>query len=823
MDRKDQQIRLSEISEISRLIKSPEVDEVTKRRAVRRLTELALQPVNSDVPNNQSSQQPRTDIEIEYGVEPRTPDELEQAISQLYDKQKYLTVENNIINNYLVGANAGTWRWSPESGDAFFSEQLINMTGYELDDFSDGSGLKMDDIIHPDDVRAENEKLQKCIDGSDIYCCEVRVTRKDGKEIWIEDKGRVFERDSDGKAVLMLGTSIDITERKTLEKYQKLNSNVLKLINKSSDAQSMTEQIVEVIEQEKDIDAVGIRLKDSEDYPYHAQRGFPSEFLQTENSLIEYSNLGEVCRDSNGNSKLECTCGLILSGKIDPNNPLFTEYGSFWTNNSTSMLDLPIEQDPRYNPRNHCVHFGYGSIALIPIKNVGEIVGLLQINSHNEGMFSQQIIDQLEETALHIGEAIVRKKLEESLAISAERLALATRAGGVGIWDYDVSNNKLEWDEQMYALYGISPDDFAGAYESWRDGIHPDDMERGDNEIQMALRGENEFNTEFRVQWPDGTIHHIRALSYVQRDSTGKPLRMIGTNWDITNQKQLNEELIESREKFSKLFELNPSACGLSDVDTGEYTELNDAFYKLLGYKKDEVIGKTPFELGIISKETAKVIIEQAGIKGTIIDAEADLITKNGDVLHVLLSAENIVIGGVEYRYTVVNDITEFRELQDKIYELTLHDELTGLGNRRLLKQEYEKLEKSGRKYPISLITGDILDFKIVNDTFGHNAGDEVLKEISKILQEELRSDDIIIRMGGDEFVALLPLTDEKTALVIQKRIETRLATEKTKHPVKLSMGIATSYQKADYKDFDEFLTAADKRMYENKRFQKGI
>jgi len=136
-----------------------------------------------------------------------------------------------------------------------------------------------------------------------------------------------------------------------------------------------------------------------------------------------------------------------------------------------------------------------------------------------------------------------RGQAEEALKQLSERLSLATRAGSVGIWDFDVVNNMLIWDDQMFALYGITREQFSGAYDAYQAGFHPDDRLQGDVEIQMALNGEKEFNIEFRVLWPDGSTHYIRALAIVQRDSEGKPLRMIGTNWDITEQKTAEEEL----------------------------------------------------------------------------------------------------------------------------------------------------------------------------------------------------------------------------------------------------------------------------------------
>ncbi|MDD5285211.1 MAG: ATP-binding protein [Desulfuromonadaceae bacterium] len=158
----------------------------------------------------------------------------------------------------------------------------------------------------------------------------------------------------------------------------------------------------------------------------------------------------------------------------------------------------------------------------------------------------------------------LKEKTEECLSAREAvdtanyRLSLATKAGGVGIWDYDVVNNRLIWDDQMYRLYGITPDTFSGAYEAWTAGLHPDDLLRGDKEIQMALSGENEFDTEFRVVWPDGSIHNIRALGIVQRDTSGKPSNMIGTNWDITRSKQFEEKLLVFSDQMkNKNFELD--------------------------------------------------------------------------------------------------------------------------------------------------------------------------------------------------------------------------------------------------------------------------
>ena len=146
----------------------------------------------------------------------------------------------------------------------------------------------------------------------------------------------------------------------------------------------------------------------------------------------------------------------------------------------------------------------------------------------------------------------------------------------------------------------------------------------------------------------------------------GKPA-IFGVTKDISR-------IYLSEEKFSKLFHLNPSASGLSDMHTHHYIEVNEAFYSLFGYNKNEVIGKTAFDLGIFTLEAANAILQAADSTGAVTNAEASLKAKNGDIKHVLLSSENICVQDKKYRFTVVHDITERKQaeqaLQKKAAEL---------------------------------------------------------------------------------------------------------------------------------------------------------
>ena len=178
-----------------------------------------------------------------------------------------------------------------------------------------------------------------------------------------------------------------------------------------------------------------------------------------------------------------------------------------------------------------------------------------------------------------------------------KRLSLATNAARIGVWDWEIDENRLVWNEQMYALYGIPEEDFTGAYAAWQNGLHPDDKKRGDDEIGMALREEKQFDTEFRVLWPSGEVRSIKAIARVQRDAAGKPLRMIGVNYDITDIKQAERELRDAKETLSLI--LNSVAEAIYGIDmNGCCTFCNQSCLELLGYESpEEVLGKNMHDL----------------------------------------------------------------------------------------------------------------------------------------------------------------------------------------------------------------------------------
>lgn len=149
---------------------------------------------------------------------------------------------------------------------------------------------------------------------------------------------------------------------------------------------------------------------------------------------------------------------------------------------------------------------------------------------------------------LGIASDITEQKLAlEQVKRVSTRLALATQAGGIGVWELDIKNNIPVWDKQVFELYGFTKSDDLQESQIWKKSVLPEDQIRIEQEIQMAIRGEKNFDTEFRITWPNGSIHSIRTLATVQYNKFNEAVSMIGTNWDITEQKQTEAILLTAR------------------------------------------------------------------------------------------------------------------------------------------------------------------------------------------------------------------------------------------------------------------------------------
>jgi PAS domain S-box-containing protein len=209
--------------------------------------------------------------------------------------------------------------------------------------------------------------------------------------------------------------STDITSRKQSENFDILANEILEHLNRHVDSELMISSIIASIKSKTGFEAIAIRLKDGEDFPYYKTIGFDEKFVETERYLCSSDRNGNIIHDRNGDPILNCMCGNILCGRVDSSKSFFTDGGSFRSNNTTLLLASTTPQERLARTRNRCNSAGYESVALVPLRSGKEIVGLLQMNDHRTNIFSEDIIPFFERLGASIGIALMRNKAENEI------------------------------------------------------------------------------------------------------------------------------------------------------------------------------------------------------------------------------------------------------------------------------------------------------------------------------------------------------------------------------------------------------------------------
>jgi len=353
----------------------------------------------------------------------------------------------------------------------------------------------------------------------------------------------------------------DITERKQVESERNITVQLLSQSGGASSLHELLRGITSSLQRWSGCTAVGLRLRDHDDYPYYETHGFDSEFVLAENRLCATDVQGRLLRDASGNPILECMCGNILRGRFDPKLPFFTERGSFWTNSTSELLASTTEAERQSRTRNRCNGEGYESVALIPLRATGETFGLLQFNDQRKGMFSTALIELFERLAYNIALAVAQQKAVEALRTNEQKLrheqeilSEAQRIAHLGSWDWNIVTNELSWSDEVYRIFGMKPQEFGATYDAFLASVHVDDRESVKEAVNRALTDSGvRYSIEHRVVRPDGSHRVVYERGDVTFDPTGRPVRMIGTVHDITEQKVAELELRDALAEVERL------------------------------------------------------------------------------------------------------------------------------------------------------------------------------------------------------------------------------------------------------------------------------
>ena len=415
-----------------------------------------------------------------------------------------------------------------------------------------------------------------------------------------------------------------------------------------------------------------------------------------------------------------------------------------------------------------------------------------------------------------------RKQAEEALRKSEERYRILAENVKDVIWILDPETMCFLYvSPSVYSLRGYTPEEImaepidAALTPARAQSVR--DSTRRKVEDFLAGRQSSETYAVEEVEQPckDGSLVWTEVVTSIYRNKTNGRIEILGVARDISSRKLTEQKLQKSEEKYRLL--IKNAFESIVVVQDGMLKCCNPKSTELSGYSKEELLS-IPF-VEFIHPEDRELVVDQH--RKRIHGEEAEtryqyrVLCKDKSLRWVEMNSVLIEWQGKPATLNFQTDITKRKQSEDAILYLSYHDQLTGLYNRRFYEEELKRLDTE-RNFPISLVMADVNGLKLTNDAFGHMAGDKLLQDVATILKHECRSDEIAARIGGDEFMLLLPRTGEAEAEAIVQRIQKEIGRKKND-----SMILSVSFGWATKEDVTTDIAAvyiqAEDQMYRHK------
>ena len=411
------------------------------------------------------------------------------------------------------------------------------------------------------------------------------------------------------------------------------------------------------------------------------------------------------------------------------------------------------------------------------------------------------------------------------------RLQIALAAARFSVWDasFEPQHSErgvLTWSSDGAALLGLPATGLTQSLDAFLGLVHPDDRNGVATAVTKAMRGALACATEFRVVWSDGATHWLAVVADILREPPGTSQRMLGIIHDITPQKQVLQELQSLKERAELTLWSIGDAVLTTDAN-GHVQCMNRVAEQLTGWQVRDAAGIAIEEVFHIVDELSEDAFENPVRKclrlnqTVAVSNRSALISRTGhrvaieDTAAPIRAANSSTLGAI----VVFHDVSHERQLRQELSWQASHDALTGLINRR--EFEFQLLgalasaKAEGETH--ALLYLDLDQFKIVNDTCGHSAGDVLLQHLASLLQSHMRDSDVLARLGGDELgVLLLNCPPCQAAALAEKLREAikdyRFVWNHNTFGVGASIGLVTIH--AQSKSTSELLSAADQACY---------
>jgi diguanylate cyclase (GGDEF)-like protein/PAS domain S-box-containing protein len=432
----------------------------------------------------------------------------------------------------------------------------------------------------------------------------------------------------------------------------------------------------------------------------------------------------------------------------------------------SELRDTATPRNEQSGDAGFLAELGIGSALLVSLRIRGQPAGFLGLAyGLPRGAFDVNLQLVLKLLGSSLATGLERVRMGLALDRLEERHRLSELTANDGVWDFDVDGHNVYFSPRWRAMLGYDSADLTDSFD-WRSLLHPDDMARVQSAIREHVAGKTPlFESVHRMRHRNGEWRWVSSRAKAVTDSHGRLLRLIGVELDITEQRLYEEALF--REKESAQITLQSIGDGVITTNAASIIDyINPVAEQLTGWRLEDAMGKPVEEVfRVFHEETCEPLENPLGLAVRRTRAIKSvrptlLIRRDGNELYVDSTAAPIrdgagrTAGGV----LVFHDVSESRELNRRLSYHASHDLLTGLVNRREFESRLERALKSAkaRESSYALCYLDIDQFKIVNDSCGHSAGDALLGQVGALLKSKVRWRDTLSRLGGDEFGILL-------------------------------------------------------------------
>jgi diguanylate cyclase (GGDEF)-like protein/PAS domain S-box-containing protein len=416
----------------------------------------------------------------------------------------------------------------------------------------------------------------------------------------------------------------------------------------------------------------------------------------------------------------------------------------------------------------------------------------------------------------------VLRVAEARIRASETALKEAQQLAQLGSWSWDLTSGEVTWSQELYRIFGLAPEEQKASLDMFQRLLHPDDRHRVLELVERARTAGTGFACEHRVVRPDGTVRVLQARGEVHADGAGRPATMVGTAQDVTDRVRAQQ----AAQRLAAIVQSSSDAIYSVAADA-TVTSWNAAAERLFGRPAAEMLGHPiasvwpPEQLAV-----NRSMFERALAGEVITDVETVRLRRDGTRVAVTVSWSPIKddAGAITGVSVIARDITQRQQLEEQLVRQALHDPLTGLANRALFADRLEHALARGRRpgATVAILVIDLDGFKDINDSLGHDAGDDLLTIAGMRLQGHARPDDTVARLGGDEFGVLLEDIAAAEAVRSAEALLEGLATPIVLRDRDLTPTASIGIAIAVGEDAETLLRNADTAMYAAKSQGKG-